>query len=345
MDKIIFFTILVLFPFGQLIKFGIFNLFDFAVVVLAIFTLYKRPKFPNWYRYFIYFLIACVFSLFLNYKLTDIKSVLYLFRLFVYSLVPVYITNFVKDKKHILNSLLVVALFTALFGWIQYLVWPNLTSLKYFGWDDHLLRLSGTFLDPTFTGLIFVLGIILAFENNYKKIAYLLIISLAFTYSRSSYMVASLFLIFRKKYLALLIFVITIFLLPKMIGEGTNLSRTTSGNNKLINYQETIEIIKESPVFGIGFNNICNARVFYLNDQNRESHSCNGSDSSILFLLATTGVVGLFLFASFILRVPRSLTLVISFLAVVIHSLFANSLFYPHIMFWIFAIIGLQTKK
>ena len=99
MDKIIFFTILVLFPFGQLFKIGIFNLFDLVILLLAIVTIFKKPKYPEWYRYFIYFIFACAFSLLVNYKLVDIKSVLYLVRLISYSLVAVYVSNYVSDKN------------------------------------------------------------------------------------------------------------------------------------------------------------------------------------------------------------------------------------------------------
>jgi hypothetical protein len=345
MDKIIFFTILVLFPFGQLIKFGIFNLFDAAVLLLAIITFLKKPKYPEWYRYFIYFILACVLSLLVNYKLVDIKSILYLVRFWSYSMIAVYIFNFVVDHKAVIRSLLAVSVSAATLGWLQYIFWPNLTALKYLGWDDHLLRMVGTFLDPTYLGLILVLGIILAEKLNIKKIIYFLLISLAFTYSRSSYLIASLFLIYKKKFLPLFIFILIIFLLPKNIGEGTNLIRTNSGSSKLINYKETIEIFKKSPFVGIGFNNMCNARQLYLNDTNVNSHSCSGSDSSILFLLATTGIVGLILFLNFLLHVPINYLLVFSFLAVFIHSLFANSLFYPHIMFWMFALLGLRSKS
>ncbi len=351
MDKIIFFTILVLFPFGQLFKIGIFNLFDLVILLLAIVTIFKKPKYPEWYRYFIYFIFACAFSLLVNYKLVDIKSVLYLVRLISYSLVAVYVSNYVSDKKTVINSLLAVSIASSVFGILQYLIWSDLTALKYLGWDDHLLRMVGTFLDPTYLGLILVLGIIIASEKfstqramRSKLIMYFLLISLAFTYSRSSYLIASLFLLFQKKYLSIFIFILIILFLPKNIGEGTNLIRTASGSGKLTNYSETWQIFKKSPVFGVGFNNICNARKLYLNDTNLDSHACNGSDSSILFLVATTGFLGLILFLNFILHVSKSQLLVISFIAVLIHSTFANSLFYPHIMFWLFCLVGLQRE-
>ena len=351
MDKIIFFSTLVLFPFGQLFKIGIFNLFDIADISLAIVTFLLRPKYPQWYRYFLYFLLSCVFGLLINYKLFSITSFLYLVRLWSYSMVAVYNSNFSYAPKANSQRLIAVAVACAFFGWFQYFIWPDLTALKYLGWDDHLLRMVGTFLDPTYLGLILVLGSIIALQKKYYKSLLFLTISLLFTYSRSSYVTlffVFLFDFFKEKklfkYIILNSIFLILFLVPKNIGEGTTLTRTVSGNNKLINYAETIEIFKKTPVFGVGFNNVCNARQKYLGDINIESHSCNGADSSVLFLLATTGVVGFMLFLNFVLRTANSQLLMTSAVVVLLHSTFANSMFYPHIMFWMFVLIGLQTE-
>ncbi len=366
MDKIIFFATLIVFPFGQLFKIGQVNIFDALIVLLAIVTLLQKPKFPNWYKYFFYFILVCLFSLLFNYQLFELKSVLYLIRLASYSLVAVFIYNHLNDKDKLFKQLLGgveieikliwLSLASAVFGWLQYLIWPDLTFLKYLGWDDHLLRMVGTFLDPTYLGLILVLGVILALKNKMYLAVMFLSLSVLFTYSRSSYLILFVVFLFdyvknneilllrSKKFLLLNSLFLIIFLLPKNIGEGTTLTRTVSGNSKLINYIETIEIIKKSPVLGVGFNNICKAREVYLGDTNTESHGCNGADSSILFLIAITGVVGLILFGNFIIKIPASHTLVASLTVVLIHSLFVNSLFYPHIMFWLFALFGLETK-
>jgi len=208
-------------------------LFDAVVLSLAAITFFKKPKYPEWYRYFIYFILFASFSLLVNYKLFELKSILYLVRLISYSFIAVYIQNFFKKQiitskrqAPLISYLLILSCASAALGWLQYIFWPNLTALKYLGWDDHLLRMVGTFLDPTYLGLILVLGIILAEKLNIKKIIYFLLISLAFTYSRSSYLIASLFLIYKKKFLPLIIFILIILLLPKNIGEGTNLART-----------------------------------------------------------------------------------------------------------------------
>lgn len=351
MVKTIFFATLVVFPFGQLFKISIFNLFDLLVLLLAVATFLKRPKYPEWYKYFVYFILASILGLLINSSLFTVHGSLYLLRLWSYSMIAICISNFSSELKANSQRLMAVAIASAIFGWLQYLIWPDLTVLKYLGWDDHLLRMVGTFLDPTYLGLILVLGSIIALQKRFYLAFVFLAFSLLFTYSRSSYL--ALFFVFlfdfvknKKMFRFLLLnsIFLLLFFLPKNIGEGTTLTRTASANNKLINYQETYQIFKKSPLFGVGFNNICKAREIYLLDQKTESHACNGADSSTLFLLATTGVIGLLLFLSFISKLPTNYILVTSFLAVLLHSSFANSMFYPQVMFWMFALVGLAGK-
>lgn len=353
MDKIIFEIILILFPFGQLFKFDYFNLFDGVVLLFAIFALFKKPKFPSWYKYFLYLLVYLVFSLLINYKYFEIKGLLYLIRLWSYSMIPVAILNSKLKANDILDKMLIVICSVLLFGFLQYFLFPDLTSLKYFNWDDHLLRMTGTFLDPAFFGIILVLGVILALSKYKTLIAYLLSFGLMFTYSRAAFL--SLLFVFvidlvrsknLKKFLLLLSSFLIIMVLPKNIGEGTTLTRTVSIQNKFTDFNSSLYIIKQSPIFGVGFNNLCNAKQKLLTVYtNPESHSCSGVDSSILFILATSGVIGLFFFVKFISSFQSNYLLNLSFVAVLIHSTFTNTLFYPHVMFWMFVLLGVNGKE
>lgn len=352
MDKALLFASLTIFPFGQIVKISNISLLDIVVFLIAVFTILKKPTIPKWYPYLLSFILFGFFSWGVNYFIIEsnllFKGLLYSFRLLIYSIVPIFILNFVKTEKErvfLISSLLSVSIFTGIFGWIQYLNWPNLISLKFLGWDDHFYRLVGTFLDPTFTSIILVLGSIVALKKNKKLSLLFLLISILFTYSRASYFVIFLLLFYFKKYLLIIFFVISIFFLPKnMGGEGVNLVRTSTTNLKIINYKETLKIIKKSPVIGVGFNNFCPARSVYLNDKDTSSNSCFGSDSSILFIIATTGIVGLMLFVKFIFSISSFPLLTISFVSVLIHSFFSNSLFYPWVMFWLFVLLGLERK-
>ena len=295
------------------------------------------------------FLIIALFSIIyssFNFKsLSALTGFLYMLRVIIYFYLYKLSFNVIKEnsklKPTIFNSLLLVSLAVSVFGWIQYFLYPDLTSLKYLGWDDHLYRLVGTFLDPGFTGLIIVFGAVLSFFRKKYILLFFLLVTLAFTYARAGYLAFAVSLFFAslilkqfKMFLIILIcFLIVVFLLPKPGGEGVNLARTYSISSRLLNYKETFEIFKKSPVFGVGFNNLCLYKGSII------SHSCSGSDSSLLLILATTGIIGFMVFIASALKILARLnrgfyskTFLVLLSAVFVHSLFVNSLFYPWVM-------------
>ncbi|MCA9390579.1 O-antigen ligase family protein, partial [candidate division WWE3 bacterium] len=131
-------------------------------------------------------------------------------------------------------------------------------------------------------------------------------------------------------------------------------------------YDRTFAIIAEDPWFGVGFNAFRYAqdREGYFRDERGVNdyggHAGAGSDSSILFILATTGIPGLILFLSFGITVLfdsikmyldknlpdrfrlYALTVGVSLVALFIHTQFVNSLFYTWIMEWYWVILGLM---
>ena len=261
-----------------------------------------------------------------------------------------------------------MSFFVGISGWIQYLWIPDLTSLKYLGWDDHAYRLTGTFLDPTFTGIILVFGLILSKleyirENNkiYLFLVLYFLVTIAFTYSRAVYLsfIVSLFTISLLKnkmkhfFLTLSLFSLTVFLLPKNLPSvGVDLERTFSIYARFDNYIQTAAIIIDNPLIGVGYNNICPARVIYFNDVGYESHSCSGSDSGILLILATTGTVGLMVFVYFLWIVINQAkdrdykyAFYACLTALFIHSLFVNSIFNPWIMGYMGLLLAVVVKR
>ena len=355
MGKTILFIYLALFPFGQLLRISIFNASDVIAIVALIFLgLVKKEGLKPLEPFKDLFIIA-VFSLLysvFNFKsLSVLTGLLYFLRVTSYFYLYKLSFNVIKEnpkfKKVLFNSLILISFAVAIFGWVQYFLYPDLTSLKYLGWDDHLYRLVGTFLDPGFTSLIIVFGGVISFiKKKYLLLAFFAV-TLAFTYSRAGYLAfaASLFLasLIFKKFKTFLIslacFLVVVFLLPKPAGEGVNLARTYSISSRINNYKETFEVFKKSPVFGVGFNNICLARKIYLKDVDLGSHSCSGSDSSLLLILATTGIVGFMIFVSSVVKILFNFkrgfyvkTFLVILSALFVHSFFVNSLFYPWIM-------------
>lgn len=381
---IIIFLYLVLFPFGQLIRLDIYSSFgrfavyftDILVLISAgLFLVSKKRVLHSSFGSILSFILICVFSLI--FSLTVFKpiqiiiGVLYFVRITSYLVFFLAIWNLVKDrlnlKKLILRSLILVGVAVAVFGWIQYFLFPDLRGLVVFGWDDHYFRLVSTFLDPAFTGIIIVFTFLAVLAIIQKRFSLLkivslifLLVTLGFTYSRSSYLALILGVLFfvlnssRKKIAILLIIGLVALLpiLPRPAGEGVKLERIYSIFQKLVDYKQGVALVEKSPVFGLGFNNICLGRKIFLNERNLVSHSCNGLDNSFLFILATTGVVGFLLFLKMIHDFIKTTSndiygraFLASGVALLIHTMFTNTLFYPWVVGWIVLLGAVSRVK
>ncbi|OGD55938.1 MAG: hypothetical protein A3J48_04185 [Candidatus Doudnabacteria bacterium RIFCSPHIGHO2_02_FULL_46_11] len=284
-------------------------------------------------------LVMAAFKLPFNKILT---AALYLLRFLAYSLLI--------DLKIDRRWLLIFSSGVALLGLAQYFFVPDTRFLAGLNWDDHYYRLLSTLLDPNFTGIILVLGLVLIYLSRpvSKRLLGLHFLALLLTYSRSSYLAlvaAALYLAWLKKklqwfVLGLAILALALVLLPRPGGEGVKLERVLSGQQRLTNYRLGIDLWRQSPVFGLGFNTLK-----YYRD-NPLSHSAGGLDSSLLFVLATTGIVGLLAYLNLLRCLwKKSLLLRVSLVALLVHSLFVNSLFYSFAMIWLFSLASLDKAK
>jgi len=359
MDGLIF-TYLSIFPFGKLLG----ALPDIIILLICFADFIKRKKIT-----INYFLIVCVFSIFYSLSIfsisEELKGIMYLIRLISYFYFSYIIALNFKNKKLLLNSLIVVGIFIAVFGILQYLIFPDTRGLKTLGWDDHYYRLISTLLDPAFTGILLILTIILTLAKAIKTksklmglINVFLLIAILLTYSRATFAglffaLSYLFYKTRKKIIIylLFIFLILIPLLPKNSGgEGVNLARTYSIQDRLENYKLSLEIIKRSPLFGVGFNNICAAKEKLLQKESG-LHSCSGLDNSMLFVIAATGIIGLISFISFVFEVIKSTKeinkdiIIASLIAIFVHGLFSNTFFYNFVLGWMALLIGATRKN
>lgn len=357
MEQIILFTFLTLFPFGQIIRIGIIQPLDIVVGIGAVWAIVKKLPKPKIFTYFQDFLLVAAFSWVFGaaifWQVEVFYGLLYLIRLAAYFYFLILVSHF-RHKKLLLNSLLAVVSASAIFGWIQYFWWPDLRPLLAIGWDEHYYRLVGTFLDPGYLALILVFGIILAFFKQKYFLLFFLLLTLAFTYSRAGYLAFFAALIpmwfFSAKTRVVSILALSllsfILFLPRPGGEGVKLERVTSIVLRIANYRETFSIFKTSPVFGAGYNNLCLAK-----GGNFSSHSCSGSDSSLLFILATTGLAGFIYFIYLVLNIFRRTShttyyiLHTTAVALVTHSFFSNSIFYPWILGWLIVLLGSEVKR
>lgn len=358
MGKFIFYTSLIIFPFGQLLKFGIINLIDILTTLIFIYTAFllikKKYKVTFWFKDYlaivIYLFLGLLLNLYLNFNFFDNLleiglPFLYLFRLVVYGFVGVFIANEIKDqaKTYVFKFLLSIIGFTAVFGFIQYFLYPDLRPLFFWGWDDHLMRMAGTHLDPNYLSVIILIGLVLSIHFKKNILTTFFLIGVALTYSRTAILTLLLYLSVKRKILFIFILLITVALSPKMIGEGTNLARYSTVSYRFENYIQGVGLFLKSPLVGYGFNNTCKMKeISSTSHFDKNSNSCFGFDSSILLILASGGVLGFFLFIKFIHKIYTHLDLVTKeiFIILLITSFSINALFYNFILFIVFILLG-----
>jgi O-antigen ligase len=283
---------------------------------------------------------------------------LYLVRWVLYAALYVLVLQKYVAPKLWLKGLYAVGVGLGLIGLVQFFLYPDLRNLMYLGWDPHYYRLFSTLLDPNFMGIILVFTLLLGFgiftkKNRMVVIAGQLVsfVALLLTYSRSSFLALGaaivVYAVIQKRwklFIILAAFACLLFIFPKIPGDTLKLTRLDSSLARVGNWQESLQLIAKAPVFGYGFNTLR-----YLSPAAGDivSKAAAGLDSSILFILATTGIVGLIAYGYLIfsiLRISRtSMVCLSSFAALGVHSLFVNSAFYPWVMIWIWILTGAVT--
>lgn len=379
--------LLLVFPLGQLSRVVVtdevrFYWQDGFIVLLSFITtfFYFRQRRVRVGKFFlpilVFFLLALVSLLVNSFRFTTNEVLigsLYLARWLVYSFIYLAILQLdIRKIPKVIEYLLLAGFASVGFGLAQYVFYPNAWPLIVDEWDPHVGRAIGTFLDPGFTGLIYVLLWVfllvclwdkrhLVFEHGGLVVVYL---GLLLTYSRSTYLaliVAMLAISFVKKswlfFLGFIfVFSLSLLLLPRPHGEGVRLERESTINSRIVNWQQSLEIFKNRPWLGTGFNlyRYEQRDFFFLGKNWQKTHAGAGADSSLLFILATTGVLGASAYGWLWYRVVRlafekrrqalGLILLGSSLAVVVHSFLNNSLFYPWIMIWFWILLGICEK-
>lgn len=333
-------------------------------VQYAIRSKFKKPKLTV---PILLFVSAAILSLLTNsgkFQIPELEvSAMYLVRWIFYATLYVLVLQMYTKIERWLYGLFATGIGLGVLGLAQYFLYPNLRNLSYLGWDPHYYRLFSTFLDPNFAGIYLVLTILLGiYLWQYRKIRVWVVLgelisvaSLLLTYSRSSYLALGLAVIvwavLKKQWvflLGLLGFVALIFVLPQTWGNTLSLMRPDSTFARVGNWEESLTLIAKAPVFGNGFDTLRYIRILPAGDF--YSKAAAGLDSSILFVLATTGIVGLAAFGYLVFSMIKgvrgkiSVLYSVSFIALGVHSLFVNSAFYPWVMIWFWILTGVAER-
>lgn len=362
-------------------------LLDFSYLFFALF--YKRSLklplkiFPSFLIFTSWALATSVWSLTIFTPSEVTTSAFFLVRYISYFFLAIIVFNVVaQDKiKNWVNLILIIGGVYILTGLLQFLFIPDLTFLTPFGWDPHQRRIVGAVIDPNFSGFIFTLIFSLSISHflflpkrpkispvKYSLLFLALIsfVSIILTYSRSSYLallasVATLGSLKSRKLLsAILLLLIVVFLITpsvrlRIIGAITF---DETAKARIESWQNALVIIRDNPLFGVGFNSYRFAQAkynFFSQETPLGGHSGGGVDSSLLLITATTGIIGFSIFIFFLYaqikslfkhtrKSPLHLATLASIFGLLVHSVFVNSLFFPQIMLLVFFLLGLAMK-
>jgi hypothetical protein len=215
---------------------------------------------------------------------------------------------------------------------------PDMRWAQSLGWDDHLSRLTLPHFDPTFTAVMLALFLLAFIPLIPFPFSLLTSLAILLTYSRSVWLSLVLtftfFMLKSKKLIFLIIgiclLVIPILFLPKKFGEGTNLLRTYSISSRLDADYSYIQKYKWDLLIGLGMNSLIldSAPSLY------ENHA-TGPNNSYLYLLTTTGVLGLLGWGIFMYSLYQGSIYKPMLAFFFVASLFNNVMFYPFALLWV----------
>lgn len=321
----------------------LFFLDGLLVVVLGLFVFSYKGKKIYWRENSLVTLwLVMVVSFFVNIFDKNQNQLLtafaYLTRIsFIFGM---YFVTLGSNKKLVKNSISLGLVIFLILSAAQYLFFPDVRAIKLLGYDDHYFRAVGTLLDPNLSSVIYIFAFYW-FSDFPKKWTLWRLISLlllALSFSRSGYLafaVSLLFVLIKKRDLKLLYWAILlaafVWLAPKPFGEGVNLGRTYSIEARIDNTKQNVMLPSSRLVLGNGFNFVSGQ-----SSSDQYMNRSSGVDNSYLFLWMTTGLIGVLAFGGVIVQNYRFITdknwALGAFTALLVHSVFNNSLFQLQIL-------------
>lgn len=337
--------------FGQLLRFQIFGipvyLHDVLVLLLIISSLGRDRlldlKLPPGLKLFILGLaVGWIVALVSLPWAGLLVPLLYSLRLIAY--LTLYLLLRRSDLRLPYWVWILSTLTTFILGLAQYLFLPDMRWAQYLGWDDHLHRLVMPHYDPNFAGSLLALGALTVYPRAWL-LALGCFVAILLTYSRSTWLalLSTALLISQRLWLVLAataVLILGISLLPVKFGEGTNLTRLYSIESRLRFDLDFARNANWRLVTGSGLN------VFARSEKSEKGYPdhVTGPNNSFLFLLATTGVLGLVGWLQFWLYLLRHTRYAPLHCFVFVASFFNNVLFYPFVLLWLLLLESTSSK-
>jgi len=262
-------------------------------------------------------------------------------------------------------------------GFIQLEILPNFTAYEILGWDPHQGRLLSTWFDPNFVGGMFAFALPWYLEGIWQKterkraliglLCALLISAILLTFSRSAYLAAlagiGLWTLHRSWKLSVLGLIAVSLMLTVSTRAQERVGDLVEGLSSVLENSYTLPdpsarlrfesweegwiLFKNSPWIGQGMNRYSDAALHLGTMTDPKSHSATGADSSLLNVLALTGIFGLIAYVMMWAEaLKQNSFFTFGFFGLLIHSIFVNSLFFPLLMapVWIFAARNIKNR-
>jgi O-antigen ligase len=277
-----------------------------------------------------------------------------------------------EDLPGLLGAFDAAVMIFAIFGIFQaaflpgfaQLVYPE--SVVYADWDPQGHRLVSSFLDPNYAGALITIGLLLyagrlaSGERVPLWRAAVLLAALILTLSRGSMLACGVGLLIvlmirgvstRVLKAAAILGVLALPGIPRLItfaAAYNKLGLDASALLRFVEWSRALRVISDNPLFGVGFNTYGYVGRFYGFDA--RGTSAFALDGGLLFIAVMTGVVGVTLYAGMLGLVmvraravwrdaaasaqERGVSIAVAAItvAMVVHSLFVNSLLLPFLM-------------
>ena len=299
--------------------------------------------------WFLYVISLFVFTAWGKDSTDNMKAGMYIARIGLFAIYFYLLTLSNIQKQLMAKVLQIISIVIPAICLLQYVLLPDLRFLAQLGWDPHMYRAVGLFLDPPIVGVILgVLLFVAVIKKDYLAI-FLNYCAVVFLFSRSTYLTIAFviltYLVFQKKYLAAILWVVVfsaaIYLAPKTIPayynlESSKIERVSTVLSRRVELENGFRAWKAHPIFGIGYNRVAEYKQSLPRVYGKEvesNHSSSAFHSFWLTQLATTGIIGFVLLMSgYVLMMKRSLSWFLALTIPALVGLLDNVVFHPFVL-------------
>ncbi|MDP3724022.1 MAG: O-antigen ligase family protein [bacterium] len=306
--------LLPLFLLGQLVRIPLGDVvitpLDLGVILLDLVLLVRIKTWLKafvrlpWFMAYAVFLSVVAASLviaFLRGESVSLFALGQFVRILLYQGVLIGAIQFGRSSLWLSRALLTFSLL----GFAQLFFFPDLGFLVEWGWDPHYGRLVSTMLDPNFASFLASVGVLIMLVRRNMRGAVFCMVAVLLAFSRSGTIglaagLLSACFFFRRRQLVTFFAVFLVlsgffFFFRSNLERERNIDRQASLQGREVTVNRALELGKRNLIFGVGFNRFRDASLDQglLDEKDVIVHSTGSADNSLLFLWATTGVVGI----------------------------------------------------